>query len=116
MTMTLYAGDNKTWDVYVYKNGAALDLSGMLAATFLVKASVDDPDGAALMTRTLAAGITVVDAPGGHLRLKTAAADSVNMSSRDLACCLKLKDAAGDTHTVYDGPLAVVRPATRVAV
>jgi hypothetical protein len=116
MSLTVFAGDDQLWDVYVTKNGAPLSLAGMTAATFLVKNSIDDPDGGALITKTLAVGIAVVDAAGGHLTVTLLAADTVLMANRSLACALKIKDALGLTHTVYSGPLEIVRPAVRIAV
>ena len=116
MSLTIFAGDDQIWDVQVTQDGSPLNLGGMLAATFLVKNSVDDPDGAAIITKTLGSGIAIVSAPGGTLTITVTAADTVLLTNRSLACALKLKDATGLTHTVYNGPLEIVRPAVRVAV
>ena len=116
MSLTVYTGDDEIYTVQVTKDGSALDLTGMLAATFLIKTSVDDADSAALITKTLGTGIAVVNAAGGVLTVTLDAADTVLRGNMSLACALKLKDALGKTHTVYNGPLDIVRPAVRAAI
>ena len=116
MTLNVYTGDDKIWQVQVFRDGAPMDLTGMVAATFLVKTSVDDADSAALITKTLAGGIGIVSLVGGQLTVRLDAADTVLRPGCSLVCCLKLKDVAGKTHTVYSDDLSIVRPATRVAV
>lgn len=116
MSLTLIAGDDQSYLVSILKNGAALDLTGLVAASFLAKASVDDADSAALITKTLAGGgITVVAPPtSGRLTIVLAATDSVLLPNSSLSCALKIKDSLNKTYTVFVDTLEIVRSAVRV--
>jgi hypothetical protein len=112
MSLTIWAGDDRLYTAAVYLNDMPLSLVGMIGATFLVKANVQEADSAALITKTLAAGdIVVTDPAGGILTIQFDAADTVAMQDATLSCALKIKNAAGLTYTVYAGGFSVVRPA-----
>jgi hypothetical protein len=111
----IYCGDDDVITATITKNSIALDLTGLLAATFMLKSNVDDADAAALLTKTLAAGIAVTNAAGGIMQITLNAADTVSLPGGPVQAALKIKDASAKTATVYTATLKLVRPAVRVA-
>lgn len=109
----VYAGNDVTWNVQVYKDGLPLDLTGMVGASFLVKDSVDDADAAALITKTLGAGIGIVSLVNGQLTVTVTAANTVNQPSRTGVCSLMIEDAFNLHHTVYASSFSIIRAAVR---
>ena len=116
MSLVIYVGDDRIWNVQVYKDAIPLDLTGMTHATFMVKTDVNDADAAALITKTLGAGIAIVNLVGGLLTVSLDAADTVLRPGSSMACCLQIKDVTGKTHKVFADGFNIVRPAVRVAI
>lgn len=68
LVITCYQQDGKT----------ALDLTGQ-ALSWMLKASLNDPDASALVTKTTSAGITLTDPTNGVCTVTLAAADTVDL-------------------------------------
>ncbi len=116
--LSIYCGDDKVWTATVYTDStqaSVLNLTGMQAATFLIKGNVDDPDASALITKTLTSGVATSVASLGLMTITMAASDSSALGSRFCMCALKIEDSQSKTYTVYSDTFTFTRPAVRVA-
>jgi hypothetical protein len=112
--LNLYAGTDKTFTIQIYLNGTPLDLTGLVAAKFCVKENVDDSDSAALITKTLGAGLLVSAPPtSGIMTLSFVVADSVNRPSQTVTCSLKVTDITNLTSLVFSDSFSIIRTAVR---
>lgn len=106
----MYRGDTAAWDFTVTEpDGTAVDLTNADDIRFTVKARITDADGAAVAVRSLAGGVTILDAVGGIARVKMAVADTSSMTGLPLRFFwdLQLTDASANVYTVASGTLEV---------
>ena len=119
MTLTLNIGDDRVYTFTVYTDAThttPVDLTGLMAATFMVKSYLTDLDAAALIAKHLGSGIAITAPPtNGTGTITLAAADTVAMSRQTCVCALKLKDSSGKTTTVYEDTFLLAPAAVLVA-
>lgn len=115
--LAIMRGDTLRYDIRITDaDAAALDLTGLLGAWFTVKYSRRDPDASKLLQKTLGAGIEVIDALDGTLRLTLTATETAALNaSRAHVWDFQVMTAAGDiiTPDYLTGPLYIEGDVTR---
>ena len=118
MATTIYNGNDTTLTFTVYTDATLttpINLTGITAATFLLKTKLTDQDAAAIVTKKLGSGVTVTNAAGGVLTVTLAAADTVAYQTMAVFASLKIKDSSSKTATVYSGTIVMQQAAVQVA-
>lgn len=77
--LSVIRGDTSSWNVAVTLNGEVYPLTGS-SLRFTVKRSPNDPDSAAVITRTSATGgVTITDGAAGKARITLGPADTTTL-------------------------------------
>lgn len=101
MTISIVQGDTASIVIPVYDaDGTAVDLTGIQAATFKVKASI--ADDTAVITKTLGAGVTKTDT--SELTVSLSYTDTA-IAAGSYIGEIQITDAAGNISTVRDRAL-----------
>jgi hypothetical protein len=93
-----------------------VNLTGLLGATLRAKRYKTDADSAALITKSLGNGITVIDAANGILTVAFAPADYATITDEVLEFALKLKSASNIVSTVAEGSITLLQTAVNTVV
>jgi hypothetical protein len=107
----LYSGDDITLNTSVKNaSGGALDLTGLLAAQWVMQKHPETLLSGVAITKTLGAGVTVVNATLGTMRIVIDGVDSEDLESGEYYHELRIQDTNDDVYTVLTG-LVNLRPA-----
>lgn len=103
--LTMYRGDDQTFDVTITADGEAVDLGGM-TITFTARRALDDEEPVSVLT--LGDGISMTDADAGQCSV-TIPADATSALTSDarLVWDLEITDDQGRKRTVAAGTLLV---------
>lgn len=98
----LFIGEDKELVIPVYQsdNRTIQDITGW-ALSWKLKASLDDADGSALLTKTTSAGITLTDPTAGECTITIADTDTDALSPGKHYHELKRTDAGSETVLCY---------------
>ena len=117
--LTIVRGDTDALSITVGNLGAS-GLAAFSDARFTAKRDLGDADTSAVITKTLASGITVTTngnaTTNGVLSVAIAPADTATLPAGyavALAYDVRLYDVAGDAYTVAQGILTVTPTATQ---
>lgn len=115
-TIEFHRGDDAEFAGAVKLSGAAYPLAGA-SLRFTAKLKTTDADGAALIVKTIGAGIVVTDVDAGLYRVDFVPADTAAMVEPipRLVFDVQLRTAAGKTHTIDEGFLYVKPDASRTS-
>lgn len=108
-------GDDYEFDIPIVDQvtGLPVDITGT-EFWFTAKRRLFDADADAVISKDMATGIAIIDAPGGRARVFIDAADTVSLYKRTtLRYDVQWKDADGRIHTVDTGDLLVELDVTR---
>lgn len=111
--LTMVRGDNAAWQGIAVDptNGLAKNITGC-TITFYAKRSSTDDDSAALITKTVGNGITILNAANGIFQVgPLASADTTQLADAltGLVFAVRLVDGAGVKTTISAGTM-IVRP------
>lgn len=114
--LEMYRGDDESFDVAVVdKNGAPVNLTSS-NLRFTVKRSIKDADIAAVLSKTIGAGVVVTNPAGGIARIDMDPADTSALTRSVLYVWdLQVQDSAGNVRTLADGELRVKLDVSRTA-
>jgi len=102
---TVYQGESKTLQLTIVDGAAAAkNLTGISAVTWRLGPL---GGGAAALTKSLAAGVTVVGATSGRIDVALATADTAALAAGHYLHLTEVIDVAGDTETVTVGTVTV---------
>lgn len=114
--LTIFRGDTRRFAITVTRGGVAEDLAGA-SLWFTAKPSVEDADnGTDVIQKSIGAGITVTDEPGGLATVEILPADTEDYTQRvdrTLVYDVQLETASGDIETIDTGTLVVKPDVTR---
>lgn len=109
MDLTMYRGDDASWEFTVKVKGVAVTLAGAADVRFTAKARIGDADADAIFVKTLASGVTITDYPGGVLVVQLDRTDTASLTvPRTLLWDLQLRDDFDKVHTIAAGNLKIL--------
>ena len=106
--LSMVRGDDYSFDVYVKDDkNCPLDITGT-DFYFTAKRSLFDTDAEAVILKDTTGGISIVDGPGGQVRIFIDAADTDSFVKKEvLRFDVQWEDGGGLIHTVSAGELVV---------
>ncbi len=116
MKLELIRGDTASYAGVATLNGGAYNLTGA-SLRFTAKRSTTDADSAAVLSKTIGAGIVVTDAAAGKYRIDFAPGDTSGMIEpiAPLVFDVQLRTAAAEVYTLLTGYIWVVPDVSRTA-
>lgn len=103
---TMHSGDDFTLEVTVRDgNGAVINVSALNSAIWKLSKKVTSP---VILSKTLGAGITVIDGPNGRLNVTLLQADTASLSG-DFYHEMQIVESSNKKTTVMIGTPTIVR-------
>jgi hypothetical protein len=110
----MLTSNNASSNITALRNGAVINLTGVNGIKLTAKYSYDDADVAAVFSKTIGAGITVVVAANGTFTATVAASDTASLPpvQLDLVYNIQVTDASNVVTTIMSGILTVLPDVT----
>lgn len=108
ITLDMFRGDDREFTLTLTEDGLPMNLTGA-TLRFTAKRSINDPDTAAVITKTVGSGITIdADPTSGIVVVALLAADTADVTRQTVLVWDVQVVRGGKTRTVVAGTLDVL--------